>query len=90
MKPVAKSRFNCHNLRGLRLLSQICHGLSNLQGNKFKHSFHDTLNPIQPYGIDEIEICCHYVLHCYNYSIKSSPGHHKNDLIFYYTKTTWL
>ena len=33
------STFNCHNPRGIKLLSQLRLGLSHLREHKFKHSF---------------------------------------------------
>ena len=41
-------------------------GLSHLREHKFKHSFLDLLNPICNCGLD-IEITCHFLLHCPNF-----------------------
>ena len=37
--------FNCHNPKGVRLLTRLRLGLGHLREHKFKHSFQDSLNP---------------------------------------------
>ena len=64
----ANSTFNCHNPRGIKLLSQLRLGLSHLREHKFKHSFQDSLIPICSCGKGEVEYSSHYLLHCFNYS----------------------
>ena len=64
-------RFECHNPKGIKLLSRIRLGLSHLREPKFKHSFQDTLNPICICGKD-IETPCHYLLACPNYDVERS------------------
>ena len=63
----ANSTFNCHNARGIKLLSRLRLGLSHLREHKFKHSFQDSLNPFCSCGKGEAEISSHYLLHCSNY-----------------------
>ena len=45
IRPSANSTCNCHNPRGIKLLSRLSLGLSHLREHKFKHSFQDSLNP---------------------------------------------
>ena len=55
--------FNCHNPKGVKLLTRVRLGLSHLRDHKFKHSFQDSLNPICNCGTD-VETTTHYLLHC--------------------------
>ena len=71
IRPSPNSVFECHNPKGIKLLSRIRLGLSHLREHKFKHSFQDTLNPICICGKD-IEIACHYLLACPNYDVERS------------------
>ena len=52
----------CHNLKGIRLLTRLCLGLSHLCEHKFKHSFQDCLHPVC-FCSNEIETSTHYLLH---------------------------
>ena len=63
----ANSTFNCHNPRGIKLLSRLRLGLSHLRKHKFKHSFQDSPNSFCSCGKGEVEISSHYLLHCSNY-----------------------
>ena len=36
----------CHNAKGLKLITSLWLGLSHLRFHKYMHSFQDTLNPI--------------------------------------------
>ena len=45
MRPSANSTFQCHNPKSSKIISRLRLGLSHLRFHKFKHSFHDTLNP---------------------------------------------
>ena len=38
------SLFNCHNPKGIKLLTKLRLGLGHLREHKFKHSFQDSLN----------------------------------------------
>ena len=46
IRPTASSIFGCHNPIGVKLLTRIRLGLSQLREHKFKRSFHDTFNPL--------------------------------------------
>ena len=71
IRPSPNSVFECHNPKGIKLLSRKRLGLSHLREHKFKHSFQDTLNPICICGKD-IETPCHYLLACPNYDVERS------------------
>ena len=62
------STSNCHNPKGIKLLSRLRLGLSHLREHKLKHSFQDSLNPFCRCGKGEVETSSHYLLHCSNYS----------------------
>ena len=68
IRPSANSTCNCHNPRGIKLLSRLRLGLSHLREQKFKHSFQDSLNPFRSCGKGEAETSSRYLLHCSNYS----------------------
>ena len=65
------SVFNCHNPKGVKLLTRLRLGLSHLHEHNFKPSFQDSLNPICGCGND-IETSAHYLLHCPNFSNERS------------------
>ena len=67
IRPSANSTFNCHNPRGIKLLSRLRLGLSHLREHKFKHSFQDSLDPFCSCGKGEVETSSHYLLHCSSY-----------------------
>ena len=54
------SIYNCHNPKGIRLITRLCLGLS-------RHSFQDCLNPLCLCGND-IETSSLFLLHCPAYS----------------------
>ena len=62
----SNSVFNRHSPKGIKLITRLKLGLSNLGEHKFRDSFQDTLNPICSCG-DDIETTIHYLLHCPNY-----------------------
>ena len=62
MRPSQNRVYNCHNPKGITLLTRLRVGLSHLWP-KFQHSFQDTLNPICNCG-EDIETTSHYLLHC--------------------------
>ena len=68
IRPSANSTFNCHNPRGIKLLSQLWLDLSHLREHEFKHSFQDSLDPFCSCGKGEVETSSRYLLHCSNYS----------------------
>ena len=57
------NRSNCHNPKGIKLVTRQSTGLSHLHRHKFKHSFQDSLNPICWRDTD-VESCLHYFLYC--------------------------
>ena len=63
IRPSGSSVFNCHNLRGVKLLTRLRLGLSHLREHKFKHGFQDTIKLICSCGND-IETSAHFLLHC--------------------------
>ena len=67
IRPSPNSTFNCHNPKGIELLSRLRLGLSHLREHKFKHSFQDSLNPFCNCTKGEVESSSHYLLHCSNY-----------------------
>ena len=71
IRPSGNSVFNCHNPRGVKLLTRLRLGLSHLREHKFKHGFQDSLNPICSCGND-IETSAHFLLHCPHYSNERS------------------
>ena len=64
-RPSPNSTFNCHNPKGIKVLSGLRLGLSHLREYKFKRSFQDSLNPFCSCGKDEVETSSHY-LHYYS------------------------
>ena len=66
IRPSQNRVYNCHNPKGIKLLTRLRVGLSHLREHKFKHSFQDTLNPICNCG-EDIETTSHYLLHCPDY-----------------------
>ena len=65
--PKPNSIYNCHNPKGIRLITRLRLGLSHLREHKFKHSFQDCLNPLCLCGND-VETSSHFLLHCSTYS----------------------
>ena len=63
IRPSPYSIFNCHNPKGVKLLTRLRLGLSHLRDHKSKHSFQDSLNPICNCGTD-VETTTHYLHHC--------------------------
>ena len=53
---------NCHNPRGICLITRRRLGLSHLREHKFKHGFQDTLNPLCSCGND-VESTKYFLLH---------------------------
>ena len=62
IRPSPNSTFNCHNPKGIKLLSRLRLGLSHLREHKFKHSFQDSLNPFCSCGKSEVETSSYYLL----------------------------
>ena len=69
IRPSPNSVYNCHNARGICLITRLRLGLSNLREHKFKHGFQDTLNPLCSCGNDVV--CTeHFLLHCPQFANK--------------------
>ena len=75
------SFFNCLDHKGVKLITRLRLGLSQLRDNKFKHSFQDCFNPIYRCGI-ETERIVHYLLHCSNHYMKAEPFWTTSSLSF--------
>ena len=69
--PSGSSVFNCHNPRGVKLLTRLRLALNHLLEDKFKHGFKDSLNPICSCNND-IETSAHFLLHYPHYSNERS------------------
>ena len=67
IKPTGSSLFSIHHPVGVKLLVRLRLGFSHLREHKFRHNFHDTLNPLCPCSL-EPETTSHYLLHCHNFS----------------------
>ena len=63
MRPSPNSVYNCHNPKGIKFITRLRLGLSNLSKHKLKHSFQDTINPLCSCCLD-IESTEHFLLHC--------------------------
>ena len=71
IRPSGSSVFNCHNLRGVKLLTRLRLCLSHLREHKFKHSFQDSLSPTCSCSND-VETSAHFLLYCPHYSNERS------------------
>ena len=67
IKPTCSSLFYIHHSVGVKLLVRLRLGFSHLREHKFRHNFHDTLNPLCPCSL-EPETTSHYLLHYHNFS----------------------
>ena len=63
IRPSPNSFFDCHNPKGVKLITRLRLGLSHLREHKLKHSFQDTINPLCKCDQD-IESSNHFFLHC--------------------------
>ena len=61
------SIYNCHNPKGIRLITRLHLGLRHLCEHKFKHSFQNCLNTLCLCGND-IDTYSHFLLHYPTYS----------------------
>ena len=71
IRPSGDSVFNCHNPRGVKLLTRLRLGLSYLRERKLKYGLQDLLNPTCSCGND-IETLAHCLLNCPHYSNERS------------------
>ena len=60
IRPSPNSFFDCHNPKGITLITRLRLGLSHLREHKFKHRFQDTINPLGQY----IDSSTHSFIHC--------------------------
>ena len=67
VRPLENSVFTCHNPIGIKYLTRLRLGLSNLRYHKFKHDFLDTVDPLCSCST-AIENTVHYFLHRPNFS----------------------
>ena len=67
IKPTCSSLFSIHHPIGVKLLVTLSLGFSHLHQQKFRHNFHDTLNPLCSCSL-ELETTSNYLLCCHNLS----------------------
>ena len=60
-RPTPKGFFNCHNHKGIRLMTRLRLGLSHLCEHKFNHNFQNCINLLCSCGMD-IESMSHFFL----------------------------
>ena len=63
IRQFSNSILNCHNPKGIKLLTRSRLSLGNLCDHKFKHSVQDSLNPICKCRND-IKTTFYYLIHC--------------------------
>ena len=62
IRPSPNSFFDCHNRKGIKLITRLRLGLSHFREHKFNHSFEDTINALCNCGQD-IESSTNFFLH---------------------------
>ena len=67
IKPTSSSLFSIHHPVGIKLLVTLRLGFTHLREHKFRHNFHDTLNPLCSCSL-EPETTSRYLLCCHNFS----------------------
>ena len=67
IKPKAKSVFFIRDSNGVKLLTRLRLGLSQLREHKFNHNFLDTLNPLCSCSL-EVESTTHFFLRCHHFT----------------------
>ena len=65
----ANSVFNCNSSKGLKFVTRLHLGLSQLRKHKLKHSFQDSINPLCSCSLD-VESAIHYFFHCPLFTIE--------------------
>ena len=63
IRPSPNSFFDCHNPKGIKLITRLRLSLSHLREHEFKHSFQDTTNPLFN-CVQDTEPSTHFFLHC--------------------------
>ena len=66
-RPTANSTLGTNDVSGLKLLTRLRVGFSNLREHKFKHNFQDALNPLRPCSL-EAEDTYHFFMRCQSFS----------------------
>ena len=67
IKPTCSSLFSIHHHAGVKCLIRLRLSFSHLREHKFRHNFHDSLNPLYS-CILEPETTSDYLLCCHNFS----------------------
>ena len=67
IKPTCSLLFSIHHPAGVKLLVRLRLGFSYLREHKFRHNFHDILNPLCSCSL-EPKTTSHYLLCCHNLS----------------------
>ena len=85
IRPSPNSVYNCHNPRGICLITRLRLGLSHLREHKFKQAFQDTLNLLSSCG-NGVEYTEHFLLHCPQFvrerrTLLSTVGNFNNSLL---------
>ena len=90
MRPRTNSIFDNHNPLGIKLLTRLHLGLSQLHEHKFRHWFQDALNLLCKSGKD-IESAMYFFLRCSNFLIRRQTLFQKirntDDSIFSQSET---
>ena len=66
VRSVPNQVFNVDSNEGIKFLARIRLELSHLADHRFRHNFHDCVNPISSCS-QAIETSTHFLLHCSNY-----------------------
>ena len=66
-RPNQNTIYNINNPVGLKLLTRLRLGLSQLNEHKFNHNFQNCINPLCSCSL-EIESTSHFLLHCHHYT----------------------
>ena len=64
IRPYASKVYNINDTIGIKLITRLRLGFSHLREHKFKHNFHDTLNPLCSCSV-EVESISQYFLRCH-------------------------
>ena len=66
IRPSENPIFNCHNSRGINLITRLRLVFSHLLDHKFRQNFQGTLNPIRS-SRENVETATRYLLHYFTY-----------------------
>ena len=67
IRPISNNVFNINNPLGLKLLTRLRIGSSQLKERKLKYTFLDSVDPLCSCG-NNIESTVHFFLHCANFA----------------------